>query len=46
MDTDGHHHQGHERNQSRDHDHSHGTEGKNKAEVSDEVLSTFILIGI
>lgn len=54
MDMDGHHQhqprpQGHERNQSHDHhdnDHSHGTEGRDGAEVLDEVLSTFIFIGI
>jgi hypothetical protein len=54
MDMDGHHqhqphHQGHERNQSHDHqnhDQSQGTEGKNEAEVLDEVLSTFIIIVI
>lgn len=48
---DGHHqhqphHQGHERNQSHDHhnhDHGHGTEGRNEAEVLDEVLSTIFL---
>lgn len=42
------HHQGNERNQSHDphnHDHSHGTEGRNETEVLDEVFihSTFYL---
>ena len=53
MDTDGHlqhqpHHQSHERtNESHDQqnrDQSHGTEGRNEAEVLDEVSSTFIFI--